>query len=82
MTITTEERNVLRKDWEEFRNSSKSEREKAQLAKTSAQRQATRRAPLNEKAKELGFDSWGILETAVINDKIVLKCVANDNPQR
>ena len=35
-------------------------------------RQRKRRQTLNEAAKSLGFETWGKLETAVINGKIEL----------
>jgi len=37
---------------------------------TSTRRQKRRREKLNQAAQELGFESWGKLETAIINQNV------------
>jgi hypothetical protein len=42
-------------------------------------RQRKRRQALNEVAKSLGFETWGKLETTVINGKVELLILKNDD---
>lgn len=47
--------------------------------RTSAKRQSRRLAALDSAARWLGFDSWRKLETAVINGRVKLVAVPEDD---